>query len=112
MEPNERSMQMRLASHLSWANTPDRRARTEKARHASHVERFEKQVDPDGTMPPEERRLRAESAKKAYYTELALKSAQVRRIRKAEADKAKARKVAGQLATRRSPKGSAGPSAA
>lgn len=89
MDPNERSMQMRLASHISWANTSDRKARTEKARRASHYERFEKQVDPDGVLPPEERRLRAASARKAYYTELALRSVQARRIRKAEAEQAR-----------------------
>lgn len=105
MDPSERSMQMRIASHISWAKTPDRRARTEAARRASHYERFEKQVDPDGVLPPEERRLRAESARKAYYAELALKSVQARRIRKAEAESAKRRSVARQIADHEARKG-------
>lgn len=80
-------MQMRLAAHVSWAKTPDRQARTAAARQASHFERFEKQVDPDGVLPEAERKLRAESARKAYYTGLALRSVQARRIRKEEAQK-------------------------
>lgn len=43
--------------------------------------RFEKQVDPDGTLPEQERRRRAEAAKKAYSNALALNSAKARRKR-------------------------------
>jgi hypothetical protein len=45
------------------------------------LERFEREVDPDGTLPPAERAKRAEYARKAYFQRLALKSAQVRRRR-------------------------------
>ena len=41
----------------------------------------EHDVDPDGVLPVEERLRRAEMARKAYFTRLALKSAQVRRQR-------------------------------
>ncbi|CAN5898656.1 hypothetical protein BH23ACT5_BH23ACT5_10360 [soil metagenome] len=40
--------------------------------------RFEDQVDPDRVLLPAERARRAEHAKKAYFTRLALKSAQAR----------------------------------
>lgn len=93
MDPSERSMQMRLASHLSWANTSDRNARTAPARRASE-ERFERQVDPDGVLPEAERKQRAESARKAHFTALALKSAQARRIRKEQAARGKGRTAA------------------
>lgn len=78
--PNDRVLQARIAAHASWAKTPDRAERTRKAREAL-VSRFEKQVDPDGTLDPAERSRRAEHARKAHYTRLALRSAQARRRR-------------------------------
>jgi hypothetical protein len=35
------------------------------------LKRFEKEVDPDGALPPEERQQRAEHAKRAYMLQLA-----------------------------------------
>jgi hypothetical protein len=52
-----------------------------RARQA-FLDRFEREVDPDGTLPPAERARRAEHARKAYFAKLALKSAQARRRRK------------------------------
>ncbi len=40
---------------------------------------FERQVDPDGSLSPAERARRAGLARKAYFTRLALRSAQARR---------------------------------
>lgn len=68
----------RIGAHVSWANTADRTARTAPAVRAA-MARFEKQVDPDGVLPPEERAKRAASARKAYFTRLALKSHAARR---------------------------------
>ncbi|MGP5376395.1 hypothetical protein ACTXM8_10425 [Brachybacterium alimentarium] len=73
-----RSMTAKLAAHESWARTPNRSARTAKAR-AALMAKFEHEVDPDGTLPLAERARRAEHARKAYYTRLALKSAKSRR---------------------------------
>lgn len=73
-----KSMTARLAAHESWARTPDRSARTAKAR-AALMAKFESEVDPDGSLSPAERARRAENARKAYYTRLALKSAKARR---------------------------------
>ncbi|WP_198668533.1 hypothetical protein [Streptomyces triticisoli] len=90
MDTNERSMRMRIASYQSWAKTTDRSARTAAARKRSHHTRFvekARELHPDGT----EKQIAdaAEALKKAHYRELALKSAQSRRIRReiAEADK-------------------------
>jgi hypothetical protein len=47
------------------------------------LQRFERQVDPDGTLNPAERRRRAEQAMRAHMAGLALRSAQVRRRKKA-----------------------------
>jgi hypothetical protein len=68
----------RIAAEISWARTRERSARTRPAREA-FLKRFEKEVDPDGTLPPEERRKRAEHAKRAYMFQLAKRSAAARK---------------------------------
>lgn len=68
----------RIAAEISWSRTPDRRARTQPARD-KFLERFEREVDPDGVLPPAERRLRAEHAKRAHMLHLAKLSAIARR---------------------------------
>lgn len=78
LTPSEKSLRGRVAAHTSWALTPDRTARTAKARKASH-DRFEREVDPEGVLSPAERAKRAENARKAYFSRLALRSAQSRR---------------------------------
>ncbi|MFE5163657.1 aldehyde dehydrogenase family protein [Streptomyces sp. NPDC056697] len=47
----QRRYRARLAAHASWANTSDRTART-AAGTAAFLERFERQVDPEGALPP------------------------------------------------------------
>jgi hypothetical protein len=69
----------RIAAEISWARTHDRTARTRPARE-TFLKRFEKEVDPDGTLPPEERRQRAEHAKRAYMLQLAKRSAAARKL--------------------------------
>ncbi|AXO25807.1 hypothetical protein BB734_07635 [Mycobacterium avium subsp. hominissuis] len=73
-------MRSQIAAHESWARTPDRSARTANARKAM-LDKFEHQVDPDGTLPAAERARRAEHARKAHFKRLALKSARARRRR-------------------------------
>ena len=68
----------RIGAHAKWANCDDRTAATAPAR-AAFLDRFEQQVDPDGALAPAERARRAESARKAYMLQLALKSAAARR---------------------------------
>ena len=67
----------RIGAHRLHA-THDSRAITERARESFRA-RFEREVDPDGVLPEGERLRRAEHARKAYYTQLALKSAAARR---------------------------------
>lgn len=71
MTPAQRSLRAKIAAHTSWANTADRSARTAAARKAA-LDRFERQVDPDGALPAEQRVQRAASARKAYFARLAL----------------------------------------
>lgn len=73
---SELSMLGRLGAHASWANTTDRTARTAPAR-AALEQKWLDQADGDP--------VRAAHLKKAYYSRLALKSAQARRARKAGA---------------------------
>lgn len=58
----------------------DSRDVTRKARRA-FLQRFEQEVDPDGKLDPQERRRRAEYARRAYFQQLAMKSAKARRRR-------------------------------
>lgn len=90
MTETEKSMKLRIAAHKGWANTPDRSARTEAARMASHHTRFiakARQMHPDAS--DEQIAKVAESLRKAHYQALALKSAQARRAKSAAAKRAK-----------------------
>lgn len=81
--PEQRRLAAEVAVHTSWANTKDRTARTAPGTKA-FMDRFERQVDPDGEMDPATRAKAAENAKKAYFKALALKSLKVRRQRAAK----------------------------
>lgn len=77
---SERRLRMQINAHKSWAQTPDRSARTQKARQEAD-NRYEKLVDPEGKLPAAVRAKMAESARKAHFREMALKSVEVRRRR-------------------------------
>ncbi len=81
LNPSERVLRARLAAYTLHAKY-DPRETTAPALAAS-LDRFARQVDPEGTLPQHERTRRAEAARKAYFTRLALKSAQARRSRSA-----------------------------
>lgn len=80
LTPAERSTRARIGAHAKHA-LHDGRDSTAAARAAFDL-RFEREVDPDGVLPLDERRRRAESAKRAYFARLALKSAIARRRRR------------------------------
>jgi len=67
----------------SWANTPDRNARTALARRRSpsnieyHLDRLDAERFADATDA--QRVAAAECARRAYFAELAMRSAQARR---------------------------------
>lgn len=54
--PKERRLRAQLGAYSQWAKEPDRSARTAKARQAFR-DRFEREVDPDGTLPTQVREL-------------------------------------------------------
>ncbi len=77
MTPSERTLHARANAHASWANTENRHSRTAAARAAADA----KFLDAAGGDP-----VRAEHLRKAYFSRLALRSAQSRRrVREATA---------------------------
>lgn len=80
----QRAIAGRIGAYTMWAHTPDRAARTAPARRAA-MARFEREVDPEGVLSPEERAKRAQYARKAYFQRLGLKSAAARRKKSAAA---------------------------
>jgi hypothetical protein len=77
---HQRTLRARAAAHARWSKeSPDEHL--PRARQA-FMDRFERQVDPDGVLPPAERARRAAHARTAYFTDLAFKSSRVRAARK------------------------------
>jgi hypothetical protein len=80
LTPEQRKLRARLAAHTLHAKVTDPAAHTAAARR-EFLNRFEREVDPDGVLSPDERARRAEHARKAYFARLALASAKARRGR-------------------------------
>jgi hypothetical protein len=80
----ERSARAQIAALTRWSQE-EGVAGTAAARSAGpgQISYWEKRVDPGRELPPNERRRRAEAAKRAHFLGLALKSAKARRKRKA-----------------------------
>jgi hypothetical protein len=77
----ERRLRASIAVNTSWARTDDRLARTEPGRRAAEA-RFERLVDPDGVLTPDELARRVANARRAHFQQLALRSAKARRLRR------------------------------
>jgi hypothetical protein len=69
LTPSQRSQRARIAAHARWAQQDGSKG-TQAARSA-FLERFEREVDPDNTLPPAERARRAESKRREHFTRLA-----------------------------------------
>ncbi len=82
-EAQSRALRARLAAHSLHAQVADPSAHTAPARK-TFLDRFEREVDPDGTLSPQERARRAQHARKAYFTRLAMASAKARAARRGE----------------------------
>jgi hypothetical protein len=74
LTPEQRSLRGRIAAYSVHARG---RTNTAPARVAFLV-RFEREVDPEGALPPHERARRAEHARRAYMASLALRSSRAR----------------------------------
>jgi hypothetical protein len=77
LSPSERSQRGRLGAHAMHAKHDSKE--TTAAGRAAFEKRFLDEVDPDRKLPEAERLRRAEHAKSAYFTRLALLSARARR---------------------------------
>jgi hypothetical protein len=72
----DRSTAGRIGAHALHSRY-DSRELTASAR-AKFLDRFEREVDPDGLLTPKERARRAEHARRAHFIRLAELSAQAR----------------------------------
>jgi hypothetical protein len=77
LTPEQRSQRARIAALDRWSRE-DPVAATAPARRA-FLESFERKVDPDGVLTPEERARRAACAHRAHMQRLAFKSARGRK---------------------------------
>lgn len=85
LTPEQRSLRARIAANARWAKDGERKANSERAQRGL-LARFEREVDPDGTLPEAERVRRAENARQAHMQRLAFKSSKARARRLADQD--------------------------
>ncbi|MDP9364133.1 MAG: hypothetical protein M3Q10_07900 [Chloroflexota bacterium] len=83
-DPEEMARRGRIGAHRLHA-LYDSKELTAPAR-AAFLARFEREVDPTGSLPEEERRRRAEHARKAHFSRLARLSAHARRRKRDAAE--------------------------
>lgn len=80
LTPEQRTLRGRLAAQVRWsAQDPVEGTARARAASPSSLAYFEAKVDPTGELPDAERLRRAESARRAYFTRLALASSRARR---------------------------------
>ena len=84
-DPHEMALRGRIGAYRLHATHDPKE--TTKAARAAFLARFEAEVDPNGTLSPEDRSRRAEAARRAYFAQLAHKSAKARRWRRTAKDK-------------------------
>ncbi len=77
LSPSQASLRGRIGAYRLHA-THDSRETTANAR-AAFLAKFLDEVDPDRTLPEDERLRRAAYARRAYFTKLALTSAKKRK---------------------------------
>jgi len=85
LTPQQRRLHAQAMAHAQWAKEPDRKARAWLGTQG-FLRRFEREVDPDGRLSPQERATRAEHALRSYMQRLALRSSRARAARKAGGD--------------------------
>jgi hypothetical protein len=76
----QRRLSARVAANERWSrlSTEERRAATARAR-AARMDRYEREVDPDGQLDPAERQILADNAMRAAMSRMALAAAKKRR---------------------------------
>ena len=77
LTPAQRKLRASIASNTFWSQCDDRSAHTAPAR-AGVQRRFEKIVDPDGALPPDELAKRVANERRKHMQRMAFKSTQAR----------------------------------
>lgn len=90
---SERRLRAQIAAHTGWANTVDRAARTQPGRDGMSRKIERQLIERVGqtrwaAMTPADQEKAVESARKAYFSALALKASKSRRARREAADAA------------------------
>lgn len=75
--PAQRRLASSVASLTRWSQEPDRAGAMRPALNG-FLARFERQVDPDGVLDPQERTMLADAARRAHMRRLALASSKKR----------------------------------
>jgi hypothetical protein len=75
LSPAQRSLRARVAAYALHSQG----GTSTKAASVAFLARFERQVDPDNALPPEERARRAEYALKSHMAALSLKASRSRK---------------------------------
>jgi hypothetical protein len=76
-DPTDRVAVARIAAAERWAREPDRAAATAPARAGLRA-KFERQVDPDGLLPPQDRARRADALQHAHMLRMSRAAARGR----------------------------------
>ncbi len=76
LTPEQRAMRARIGAYALHAKHDPRE--TTALGRAAFLARFERAVDPEGVLTEQERACRAEAARRAYFTKLALASSRAR----------------------------------
>jgi uncharacterized membrane protein len=85
LTPDERRLRAQIAANARWSKPGARETQSDKLRRA-RLTHYARQVDPAGTLPPDERARLAENALRADMQRLALRSSKARRARKRGSD--------------------------
>lgn len=86
LTPAERTLRAQIAANTRWGRTKDRKAATAAARVGMRT-KFEREVDPDGSLDPDERDRRVDSLMRAHMQRMTL-AAKRARSQRARGDRA------------------------
>lgn len=79
----DRILIARIASAERWGRTPDRTIATEPARAGLRA-KFEREADPDGSLPPAEVARRADHLQRAHMLRMSRKASEARSARRVQ----------------------------
>lgn len=83
LTPEERRLRAQIAANTRWSREDPIPNATRG--QAGLIAKLEREVDPDGSLPPAERARRVENARRAHFQRLAFQSARARSRRGGDA---------------------------